>query len=123
MTNSDLQPLPKTTAVSGVLEALSFFRDPNFASSRFEQFGDVYETVLFGQTQVFVRGERAISDLFAQADRLEGWWPGSVRELLGPFSLANRHGPCPQGPAAGGGPALFRRRHPALHPFDHRPGG
>lgn len=93
MTNSDLLPLPKTTAVSGVLEALSFFRDPNFASSRFEQFGDVYETVLFGQPQVFVRGERAISDLFAQADRLEGWWPGSVRELLGPFSLANRHGP------------------------------
>ena len=93
MTTSDLQPLPKTPAVSGVLEALSFLRDPNFATSRFERYGDVYETVLFGQSQVFVRGERAISDLFAQADRLEGWWPGSVRELLGPFSLANRHGP------------------------------
>ncbi len=93
MTTSDLQPLPKTPAVSGVLEALSFFNDPNFATSRFERYGDVYETVLFGQSQVFVRGERAISDLFAQADRLEGWWPGSVRELLGPFSLANRHGP------------------------------
>lgn len=87
-----LRPLPSTPALSGVLEALAFFRDPDFARSRFERYGDVYETRLLGQRTVFIRGGQAISDLFAQGDAVQGWWPDSVRELLGPLSLANRHG-------------------------------
>jgi cytochrome P450 len=87
-----LRPLPCTPAVSGVLETLAFFRDPDFARSRFERFGDVYETSLLGQRTVFIRGGQAISDLFAQSDAVAGWWPDSVRELLGPLSLANRNG-------------------------------
>ena len=87
-----LRPLPSTPALSGVLETLAFFRDPDFARSRFERYGDVYETRLLGQRTVFIRGGQAISDLFAQGDAVQGWWPGSVRELLGPLSLANRHG-------------------------------
>ena len=87
-----LRPLPTTPAVSGVLETLSFLRDPDFARSRFERYGDVYGTTLLGQRTVFIRGQRAINDLFAQGDALEGWWPESVRKLLGPLSLANRNG-------------------------------
>jgi cytochrome P450 len=87
-----LQPLPSTPALSGVLETLAFFRDPDFARSRFERYGDVYETSLLGQRTVFIRGGQAISDLFAQSDAVQGWWPDSVRELLGPLSLANRNG-------------------------------
>ena len=87
-----LRPLPCTPAVSGVLETIAFFRDPDFARSRFERFGDVYETSLLGQRTVFIRGGQAISDLFAQSDAVAGWWPDSVRELLGPLSLANRNG-------------------------------
>jgi cytochrome P450 len=87
-----LRPLPITPAVSGVLETLSFLRDPDFARSRFERYGDVYGTTLLGQRTVFIRGERAISDLFAQGDAVAGWWPDSVRTLLGPLSLANRNG-------------------------------
>jgi cytochrome P450 len=78
--------------VSGVLETLAFFRDPDFARTRFERYGDVYETSLLGQRTVFIRGGQAISDLFAQGEAVEGWWPDSVRELLGPLSLANRNG-------------------------------
>ncbi|MCP9861219.1 MULTISPECIES: cytochrome P450 [unclassified Cyanobium] len=78
--------------MSGVLETLAFFRDPDFARSRFERYGDVYETSLLGQRTVFIRGEPAIGDLFAQAEAVEGWWPDSVRQLLGPLSLANRNG-------------------------------
>ncbi len=85
-------PLPRTPALSGVLETLAFFRDPDFARSRFERYGDVYETTLLGQRTVFIRGGRAVSDLFAQADAVQGWWPDSVRDLLGPLSLANRNG-------------------------------
>lgn len=90
--SANLQPLPCTPAVSGVLETLAFFRDPDFARTRFERYGDVYETSLLGQRTVFIRGGQAISDLFAQSDAVEGWWPDSVRELLGPLSLANRNG-------------------------------
>jgi len=87
-----LQPLPSTPALSGVLETLAFFRDPDFARSRFERYGDVFETSLLGQRTVFIRGGQAIGDLFGQGDAVAGWWPASVRELLGPLSLANRNG-------------------------------
>ena len=88
-----LRSLPSTGAVSGILEAVGFFRDPNFASRRFETYGDVFETTLIGQRLVFVRGDEAIEDLFQQSDAVQGWWPSSVRTLLGSKSLANRNGP------------------------------
>lgn len=78
--------------MTGLLETLAFFRDPDFARRRFEAFGNVYETTLLGQRTVFLRGEQAVTDLFRQSAALAGWWPGSVRELLGPLSLANRNG-------------------------------
>jgi hypothetical protein len=87
------RPLPRTGARSGALEALAFFRDPDFARRRFERHGDVFETMLLGQPLVFIRGGAAITDLFAQSEALEGWWPESVRRLLGSRSLANRNGP------------------------------
>lgn len=87
------RPLPRTGAVSGVLEALAFFRDPAFAQTRFERHGEVFETVLLGQPMVFIRGAAAIDDLLAAGDGVEGWWPESVRQLLGSRSLANRNGP------------------------------
>lgn len=86
------QPPPHTGAVTGVLELLAFLRDPGFASRRFAEMGDVFETVLAGQPQVFVRGAGPVAELMGQAAALEGWWPASVSQLLGPFSLANCNG-------------------------------
>ena len=86
-------PLPTTGAVTGLKETLDFFRDGGFARKRFEAYGDVFETKLLAQAIVFIRGERAISDLLNQGEALEGWWPESVRQLLGSRSLANRNGP------------------------------
>ncbi|CAK6688901.1 hypothetical protein MNNICLKF_00510 [Synechococcus sp. CBW1107] len=86
------RPLPSSGAFSGVLEALAFFRDPEFARRRFERLGDVFETKLLGQQLVFIRGERAMTDLLGSNDATEGWWPESVRQLLGSRSLANRNG-------------------------------
>jgi cytochrome P450 len=91
-TTTQVTPLPSTGAVTGLLEALAFFRDPDFASRRFAQFGDVFETRLVGQQLVFIRGGQAISDLLAQPEATEGWWPESVKQLLGSRSLANRNG-------------------------------
>ncbi len=86
------KPLPSTGAVTGLKETLDFFRDPQFAQKRFIAHGDVFETRLLNQRLVFIRGKQAIADLFAQGDALEGWWPESVRQLLGSRSLANRSG-------------------------------
>lgn len=86
------RPLPGTGAVTGVLEALAFFRDGDFARRRFERFGNVYETRLLGQPLVFIRGGTAIQELLAQPEASEGWWPASVKQLLGSRSLANRNG-------------------------------
>jgi cytochrome P450 len=86
------RPLPSTGAVTGLLETVGFFRDPDFARRRFERFGNVFETKLLGQPTVFVRGGQAIGDLLAQPQASEGWWPASVRMLLGSRSLANRNG-------------------------------
>jgi cytochrome P450 len=88
----NVRPLPSTGAVTGVVEALSFLRDADFAQRRFERYGNVYQTRLLGQSMVFVRGGAAINDLLAQPDATEGWWPESVRQLLGSRSLANRNG-------------------------------
>ena len=84
--------LQTTGAVTGLRETLDFFNDPGFAQRRFETHGDVFETKLLAQRIVFIRGERAINDLLKQGDALEGWWPESVRQLLGSRSLANRSG-------------------------------
>lgn len=92
MTAAPPRPLPGTGAASGVIETLAFFRDPEFARRRFQRHGNVFETRLLGQPLVFIRGERAISDLLADSRSVEGWWPASVRELLGSRSLANRNG-------------------------------
>jgi len=86
------RPLPSTGAVTGVLEALAFFRDGDFARKRFERLGNVYETRLLGQPLVFIRGGTAIQELLAQPEASEGWWPASVKQLLGSRSLANRNG-------------------------------
>jgi hypothetical protein len=86
------RPLPSTGALTGVLEALAFFRDGDFAQRRFDRLGNVYQTRLLGQPLVFIRGGAAISDLLAQPEASEGWWPASVKQLLGSRSLANRNG-------------------------------
>jgi len=92
-TATPARPLPSTGAVTGLKETLAFFSDPGFTQQRFAEYGDVFETRLLAQRIVFIRGEQAIADLFRQSDALEGWWPESVRQLLGSRSLANRSGP------------------------------
>ncbi len=92
MTMSKFRSLPTTGALSGMLEALAFFRDPNFAKRRFDRLGNVFETSMLGQPMVFIQGDKAIADLLSQPEAIEGWWPESVQQLLGSHSLANRNG-------------------------------
>ncbi len=86
------RPLPTTGALTGIFETLSFFSDPSFARRRFERLGNVFETSMLGQSMVFIQGDQAIADLLSQPEAVEGWWPESVRQLLGSHSLANLNG-------------------------------
>ena len=92
MTDSGLDPLPTTGALTGILEALAFFRDPSFAKKRVDRHGNIFGTSMLGQPMVFIQGSKAIADLLSQPEAIEGWWPESVRQLLGSHSLANRNG-------------------------------
>ncbi len=92
MDDSLLRPLPTTGAVTGIVEAMAFFRDPSFAKRRFERLGNVFETSMLGQPMVFIQGSKAITDLLSKPEAIEGWWPESVQQLLGSYSLANRNG-------------------------------
>ena len=92
MTESKSRALPSTGALTGVLEALAFFRDPSFATRRFDRLGNVFETSMLGQPMVFIQGDKAITDLLSQPEAIEVWWPESVQQLLGSHSLANRNG-------------------------------
>ncbi len=92
MTKPVLHPLPTTGAITGTLEALAFFRDPLFAKKRFNRLGNIFETSMLGQPIVFIQGSQAITDLLSQPEAIEGWWPESVKQLLGSYSLANRNG-------------------------------
>jgi hypothetical protein len=80
---NNYRPLPSTAARSGSLEGLAFFRDPDFARQRYERFGNIFETLVFGQRTVFIRGDRAIADLLSAGDAMQGWWPDSLKQLLG----------------------------------------
>jgi cytochrome P450 len=75
-----------------MLELIAFLRDPGYANRRFAELGEVFETVIAGQPQVFVRGSGPLAELMTQTAALEGWWPASVSQLLGSLSLANRNG-------------------------------
>ncbi len=48
-TPASVSPLPRTPAVTGVVETFSFLRDPGFLQRRFNQYGDVFETHLLGE--------------------------------------------------------------------------
>ena len=79
-----LRPLPSTPALSGVLETLAFFRDPDFARSRFERYGDVVETSLLGQLfdDNYVGGSRQLDRRVSERDNrapITVWSPSDAR--------------------------------------------
>jgi hypothetical protein len=115
--------------VTGVLELLGFLGDPDFVRRRFERYGDVFETVLAGQPQIFVKGAEAAGEMLAQSEALEGWWPSTVRQLLGELSLSSRNGeahlaksaPAPGEVSPHSGQRLYCSPFTAITPW--QPGG
>lgn len=74
-------------------ETLDFFRDPDFAKKRHQQHGKVFKTRLFGSPTIFLKGPDATRFVLTQENEyFQVSWPGSVKALLGPLSLALQTG-------------------------------
>lgn len=74
-------------------ETLSFFRDPNFARQRHQQYGPIFKTRLMGKPTVFVKGVAASRTILSNENRdFAISWPPSTKALLGNLSLALQTG-------------------------------
>ena len=74
-------------------ETLDFLRDPDFAKKRHQQYGEVFKTRLLGSPTIFLKGPDANRFVFAHENEyFQVSWPGSVKALLGPLSLALQTG-------------------------------
>lgn len=85
---------PGKLGLPGIGETIAFFTDREFAQKRHARYGPVFKTNIFGQTTVFfqgVAGNRFI--LSHDNDYFQVAWPPSVKQLLGPLSLALQTGP------------------------------
>jgi len=72
---------------------LQFLRDPDFASKRHRQYGSIFKAKILGQRTIFVKGAEANTFVLTHENkyfRVE--WPDSVKQLLGPLSLALQSG-------------------------------
>jgi cytochrome P450 len=74
-------------------ETLDFFKDPDFAKKRHHQYGEVFKTRLLGSPTVFLKGPEANRFVLTHENEyFQVSWPGSVKALLGPLSLALQTG-------------------------------
>lgn len=74
-------------------ETLQFFRDPDFAKTRHQQYGEIFKTRLLGSPTIFLKGPDANRFVLThENDYFQVAWPGSVKALLGPLSLALQTG-------------------------------
>jgi len=94
MTSASPLPLPPGSLGLPVIgETLQFFRDPDYASRRHREYGDLFKTRLLGQPTIFVRGAEASRFVLThENDYFQVSWPPSVKALLGPRSLALQTG-------------------------------
>jgi cytochrome P450 len=74
-------------------ETLSFFKDPDFALKRHQQYGSVFKTYLLGRPTIFMRGSDANRFVLTGENQ---WftisWPPSAQVLLGSGSLSMQTG-------------------------------
>lgn len=74
-------------------ETLAFLRDKDFAKKRYEKYGSIFKTSLFGQPTIVVKGAAANQFVISNENRyFISAWPKSTRILLGSLSLSIQTG-------------------------------
>jgi len=74
-------------------DTLNFLQDSQFAKKRYQQYGPIFKTSIFGQPTVFMRGQEA--NLFILSNDNQYFvmsLPASTKALLGPLSLTVQTG-------------------------------
>jgi cytochrome P450 len=94
MTSTASQQIPPGKFGLPVIgETLDFFKDPNFAKKRHQQYGEIFKTRLLGSPTIFLKGPDANRFVLTHENEyFQVSWPGSVKALLGPLSLALQTG-------------------------------
>jgi retinoid hydroxylase len=94
-TQTALDSLPLPPGISGLPilgETLTFFQDSDFAQKRFQRYGPVFKTHIFGQPTLFIKGSEGNQFVLSQESQLfQVQWPPSTSALLGQ-SLALQFG-------------------------------
>jgi len=84
---------PGSLGLPVVGDTLNFLQDSQFAKKRYQQYGPIFKTSIFGQPTVFMRGQEA--NLFILSNDNQYFVvtsPASTRALLGPLSLSLQTG-------------------------------
>jgi len=76
-------------------ETLHLIKDPqNFARKRYEKYGEVFKTSIFGQKTIYVAGADVCQFVFKHDNRFFYNQPiPTFKKLFGPHALANQNGP------------------------------
>lgn len=93
MTIATLPLPPGDLGLPVVGETLSFLRDSDFATKRFQKHGSIFKTHILGSPTIFIRGTEANRFILTGENQtFVVSWPPSTRALLGQLSLALQTG-------------------------------
>ncbi|AFY55027.1 cytochrome P450 [Rivularia sp. PCC 7116] len=74
-------------------ETISFVRDADFTEKRYQKYGSMFKTRIFGNPTIIMIGSEANRFLFTNDNKyFSNQWPPSTRILLGPASVAVQRG-------------------------------
>ncbi|MEO1432257.1 MAG: cytochrome P450 [Cyanobacteria bacterium J06632_19] len=74
-------------------ETISFFRDADFTEKRYQKYGSIFKTSIFGNPTIIMIGSEANRFLFTNDNKyFSNQWPPSTRILLGPASVSVQRG-------------------------------
>ncbi|NEO83459.1 MAG: cytochrome P450 [Spirulina sp. SIO3F2] len=89
-------PLPTPPGSLGLPflgETLEFFGDRQFAQKRHDRYGAIFKTQLLGRPTIVLKGPEANRFVLTNENKyFQVSWPPSVKQLLGPLSLALQTG-------------------------------
>ncbi len=85
-TNPKTLPLPPGKFGLPIIgETISFLQDSDFTDKRYEKYGSIFKTRIFGNPTIVMIGSEANYFLFTNDNKyFSNQWPDSTRTLLGP---------------------------------------
>ncbi|MBV6621970.1 MAG: cytochrome P450 [Rivularia sp. (in: Bacteria)] len=92
--NSEKLPVPPgNLGLPLIGETISFFRDADFTEKRYQKYGSIFKTRIFGNPTIIMIGSEANRFLFTNDNKyFSNQWPPSTRILLGSASVAVQRG-------------------------------